>query len=96
MKRIKKELAIGKSERVERIRAAVKNSQVHREYEKYEHPKQLIIDIPLDKASFELSPEEQSKITEIRKEWNQKDENLHVGYIEKKKNGSLYGKKFWC
>lgn len=96
MERIKKELAVGKSERVERIRAAVKDSQVNRQYEKYEHPKELIIDIPLDKASFELSPEEQAKISEMRKIWNQKDKDLHAGYIEKKKNGGLYGKKFWC
>jgi len=79
---IKRELSIGKSNRFERIRKQVAASQSHCQYEELNIPEVEVLEDIANRTFYKLSPEERTRMEKI---WTRKDEDLHSGYLQKKR-----------
>lgn len=85
MDNIKRELSIGKSDKFRRIRKQVVASQSHHHYEGLNIPEVEVVEDITNRTFYKLSPEEKARMEKI---WTKKDEDLHSGYLQKKRKSN--------
>lgn len=85
MDNIKRELSMCKSERYERIKKQVLASQTHHHYEELNIPEVEVVEDITNRTFYKLSPEERTRMEKI---WTKKDEDLHSGFLQKKRKSN--------
>ena len=95
MESIKRELSIGKSERVKKIKEQVSASQTHHQFKDYTPPKIKVEveDIPLNHIFYKLSPEEKA---EVKKNCIKKDKNLVGGFLDRVGKNNINREEIWA